>query len=305
MFSEEFLRKLERLALLSRRAIAGQTQGERRSPRRGISVEFADFRPYTSGDDFRRIDWNAYARLERFFIKLYIEEEDLTVHLLVDCSDSMRWGEPQKLSYALQAAGALGYLSLLGLDRVTINLLGSPHQGGSAGYLPPIRGRRSALHLFQFLEQVPIQPAASPGTAWVAQPQRLAEYAANARLPGPAILFSDLMDDGWQQGLTALAQRGYEVTVLHLLAPDELDPEQFADPPLLGDFRLLDRESHHPIEITADFLTLTRYRQRLEAWQTEWRHFCHARGMQYISLDTRLPLDELLFGWLRKYGVLR
>jgi hypothetical protein len=105
---------------------AGQTQGERRSPKRGQSVEFSDFRPYVAGDDFRRIDWNAYARLERFFIKLFVEEEDLAVHLLVDASRSMDWGEPNKLWYATRVAGALGYIALAGLDRVTVTAMGSP-----------------------------------------------------------------------------------------------------------------------------------------------------------------------------------
>ena len=113
LFDEAFLRRLERLAVLSRRAMAGQMQGERRSPKRGQSVEFADFRPYAPGDDFRRIDWNAYARLERFFLKLFVEEQDLTVHLLVDTSPSMDWGEPNKLRFALRAAGALGYVALV------------------------------------------------------------------------------------------------------------------------------------------------------------------------------------------------
>jgi len=123
-FEEGFLRRLERLALIARQASAGKTQGERRSQKRGQSVEFSDFRPYVAGDDFRRIDWNAYARLERFFIKLFVEEEDLTVHLLIDASRSMRWGEPQKLWYAAQVAGALGYIALTGLDRVTVTAVG-------------------------------------------------------------------------------------------------------------------------------------------------------------------------------------
>ena len=105
LFDESFLRRLERLALIARHTSAGQMQGERRSPKRGQSVEFSDFRPYTTGDDFRRIDWNAYARLERFFIKLFVEEEDLAVHLLVDGSRSMNWGEPNKLAYAVRVAG--------------------------------------------------------------------------------------------------------------------------------------------------------------------------------------------------------
>ena len=141
LFDEPFLRKLERLALLSRRAMAGHYQGERRSPKRGQSVEFADFRPYTPGDDFRRIDWNAYARLERFFIKLFVEEEDLTVHLLVDASRSMDWGEPNKLWYAARAAGALGYVALAGLDRVTVTALGKD-QEDNRSHFPPRRGKQ-------------------------------------------------------------------------------------------------------------------------------------------------------------------
>ena len=138
LFDEAFLRRLEQLAILSRQALSGQMQGERRSAKRGQSVEFADFRPYALGDDFRRIDWNAYARLERFFIKLFVSEEDVTVHLLVDVSRSMDWGTPHKLDYALRAAGALGYVALVGLDRVTVTALGHPAPQNGAGYLAPV-----------------------------------------------------------------------------------------------------------------------------------------------------------------------
>jgi uncharacterized protein (DUF58 family) len=217
LFDETFLRKLERLAVLSRRAMAGQLQGERHSPKRGQSVEFADFRPYAPGDDFRRIDWNAYARLERFFIKLFVEEEDLTVHLLVDTSRSMDWGQPNKLWYAVRAAAALGYVTLAGLDRVTVTAFGRGEDNGSR-YFPPRRGKQQASALFSFL-----QALAAGGRADLAP--RLRAYAAAAVQPGPLLLFSDLMDDGWSDGLRALASRGFEVTVLHILAPDEVNPE--------------------------------------------------------------------------------
>ena len=163
LFDETFLRKLERLAILSRRAMAGQLQGERRSPKRGQSVEFADYRPYTPGDDFRRIDWNAYARLERFFIKLFIEEEDLTVHLLVDTSRSMDWGQPNKLWYAVRAAGALGYVALVGLDRVTVTAFGGS-ENGYVNYLSPRRGKGQALALFSFLGALTAHEPAAPET---------------------------------------------------------------------------------------------------------------------------------------------
>ncbi|MBX3000906.1 MAG: DUF58 domain-containing protein [Caldilineaceae bacterium] len=285
LFDETFLRKLDRLAILSRRALAGQIQGERRSPKRGQSVEFADYRPYAPGDDFRRIDWNAYGRLERFFIKLFVEEEDLLVHLLVDASRSMDWGEPNKLEYGVRAAGALGYISLAGLDRVTVTAL------GGRGHLTPRRGRAQALPLFTFLQNL-----TGAGEARLAA--SLKSYAAGAHQPGPLMLISDLMDDGWAEGLRALAARGFDVTVLHVLAPAEVDPA------LGGDLKLIDAETGAAVEITADYDLLQRYRQSVVTWQRELRDFCGVRGIHYVPVMTSLPFEELLFSLLRQRGVL-
>ncbi|HSJ53411.1 MAG TPA: DUF58 domain-containing protein [Anaerolineae bacterium] len=309
LFDEPFLRRLERLAVLSRQAMAGQTQGERRSPKRGQSVEFADFRPYAPGDDFRRIDWNAYARLERFFLKLFVEEEDLTVHLLVDVSRSMDWGEPNKLWYALRAAGALGYVALAGLDRVTVTALsGDRRPNGNAGYFPAHRGKQQASALFQFLAGLNAGGSTDLGRS-------LSRYAAAANQPGPLILLSDLFDSAPQSphsaqgagqssslpaaGLTALASRGFEVTLLHILAPDEANPD------LAGDLKLRDLETGAEVEITADDDLLRRYREGLAAWQQDLRRFCGARGMHYVPVETTVPIEELLFAWLRRQGVLK
>jgi uncharacterized protein (DUF58 family) len=305
LFDEPFLRKLERLALLSRRAMAGQMQGERLSPKRGQSVEFADFRPYSRGDDFRRIDWNAYARLERFYIKLFVEEEDLTVHVLLDASRSMDWGEPNKLWYAVRAAGALGYVVLSGLDRVTVTALGSEQQGGGS-FFPPARGKRQAMPLFAFLQAFTRPVTVGAGRAPAFQSSALPRYAAS-HSPGPLILVSDLLEDGWQEGLGALAARGFEVTVLHVLSPDEIDPERAA---WLGegasrDVKLLDVESGAGVEITADYETIQRYRQGVNAWRDELGRFCSARGIQYVPVETSVPFEELLFALLRQRGVLR
>jgi uncharacterized protein (DUF58 family) len=275
--------------------MAGQLQGERRSPKRGQSVEFADFRPYAAGDDFRRIDWNAYARLERFFIKLFVEEEDLNVHLLVDTSASMDWGEPNKLWYAVRAAAALGYISLAGLDRVTVTALGE----AGPGYFPPRRGKAQAFALFAFLSALAAGGRTNLGP-------RLKSYAASARLPGPLLLCSDLMDDTWADGLRALAGRGFEITVLHLLSPDEADPARagWLGEGLSGDFKLLDKETGAEVEISAGDDLLERYRAGLDAWRAELRAFCAARGIHYVPVETTLPFEDLLFSWLRTQGVL-
>jgi uncharacterized protein (DUF58 family) len=301
-FDESFLRRLERVALVARRASAGQTQGERRSPKRGQSVEFSDFRPYVAGDDFRRIDWNAYARLERFFIKLFVEEEDLAVHLLVDTSRSMRWGNPDKLWYAAHVAGALGYIALDGLDRVTVTAIGS--NGNGAGYFPPHRGKRQALALFDFLQSLSEDPGTSASAGSVFNPDQALRVYANTRAPagsqpGSLVLLSDLLHEGWTEGLRALATRGFEISVIHVLAPEELNPD------LNGDLKLIDSEDASAVEITADYDLLARYKQGLSAWQADLQRFCSARGILYIPLTTAMPLNELLFAWLERQGMLR
>ncbi len=286
----ETLARLERLTLLSRRALAGQLQGERRSPKRGQSIEFADFRPYTPGDDFRRIDWNAYARLERLFIKLFVEEEDLTVHLLVDTSRSMDWGEPNKLHFAKQAAAALGYVALHGLDRVTVTAFAP--DGAPAPRFPARRGKAAAPALFAFLESLPLSPRTDLGP-------RLARYAFRAVQRGPALLLSDLLDPTWRDGLHALAARGFEVTLLHVLSPQERDPD------LHGDLKLRDAESGETLELSADGSTLRRYRQTLAAWEREVAAFCRSRGILHLPVSSDTPLETLLFAHLAARGLVR
>jgi uncharacterized protein (DUF58 family) len=306
LFSENFLRRLETLALLYRQAARSPMQGERRSTQRGQSVEFSDFRPYAPGDDFRRIDWNAYARLERLFLKLFVEEVDIHVHLLIDASRSMDWGEPNKLDFGLRLAGALGFVALAGLDRVSVLALGNPGNGSSAATrrLPAVRGKRSAVTLFSFLQSLqehrPGPGAPEPGAARAASPAAaINQYAAVAAQPGPLLLFSDLMDDGWQPGLTRLAGKGFEITLLHILSPEEIDPT------LDGDFKLIDSENGAEVEISANYDSLARYRGLLKDWQEDWRRFCAARGMHYVPVLTTESLEDVLFARLPQGGLLR
>jgi uncharacterized protein (DUF58 family) len=288
LFDSAFLRKLDRLALLTRRAMAGEIQGERRSPRRGSSVEFADFRPYAIGDDFRQIDWNLYARMERFFLKLFVAEEELTIHLLVDNTASMDWGEPNKFLYARRAAGAFGYVALSSLDRVTVTAFAS----GAARQLPGVRGKRGALPLFDFLQKLPAGGGGSLLTT-------CRHYIQTARNAGPLLLCSDLMDPGWKDALRALSSRPFEITILHILAPQEIQPA------LDGDFRLIDAEGGEPIEITADLDVLRRYDENLRAWRAEIESFCNGRSINYLFVNTAVPVEEFVLSTLRKRGVLR
>ncbi|HTI30193.1 MAG TPA: DUF58 domain-containing protein [Methylomirabilota bacterium] len=287
LFDEAFLRRLEQLELASRRLTAGRMKGERRSVRRGQSVEFADYRNYSAGDDLRQLDWNVYARLERLFIKLFVEEEDVTVHVLVDASRSMDFGEPNKLTFARRAAGALAYLGLAHLDRVSVAFLGE----GRALSLRPLRGKARVFEVFKFLSEP--RPERLTGLAAAAR-----DYASRIRGRGPLILVSDLLDPGYLDALRDLAGTRCQLSVLHVLAPEELDPDV---PP---DARLVDNETGHGIEVTGDDDLVDRYRARLGEWQEELATFCSRRGGAYVSVASDLDLADLLFDVMRRRRVI-
>lgn len=286
LFDETFLRRLEQLELASRRLTAGRMKGERRSVRRGQSVEFADYRNYAAGDDLRQLDWNAYARLEKLFVKLFVEEEDVTVHVLVDASRSMDYGEPNKLDAARRAAAALGYLGLASMDRVSVAFLGD----GAASQMRPIRGKHRAMELFRFLTE----PRAERLTGLAAAARA---YASRMRGTGPLLLISDLMDPGYLDAMRDLAGTRCQLSVLHLLAPDELEPE------VAPDARLIDNETGHGVEVSGDDDLVDRYRARLGEWQAEIGSFVAKRGGAYVVVPSDLDLADLLFDVLRRRRV--
>jgi uncharacterized protein (DUF58 family) len=288
LFDPAFLVRLDRLALITKRAVVGELPGERRSPKRGASVEFADFKPYVTGDDFRQIDWNLYARMERFFLKLFVAEEEVTIHLLVDTSRSMDWGDPNKLQYAKRTTGALGYIALSNLDRVTVTAFGQERETR----MPPQRSKRGVVPLFNFLTD--LRPGAA--TQFAAVCRRYAQTATNV---GPLLLCSDLMDAEWQAGLSALVSRRFEITLLHILAPQEISPQ------LEGDIRLVDAEGGPPVDLTADLDLLQRYQQNLASWRNEISEYCNTRSISYIPIETNHPIEELLLGLLRQRGLVR
>ena len=288
VFDEGFLRQLERLLLVTRRPVRGGLKGVRRSTKRGISVEFADYRDYTLGDDLRQLDWNIYARLERLFIKLFIEEEDVTVHLLVDASASMDVGTPNKLLFAKRAAAALAYVGLASYDRVSVAVL----QGRAARRFPAVRGKGRIFRVMADLSGA--RAAAGPTDLHAAA----RHYAAQVRARGPLILISDLFDPAAAQAIAELAGTRSEVVVLHVLSPDELDP------PLAGELRLVDAETAGGIDITADLTTLDAYKRRLADWRAALDEAAAKRRAAYVPVDSTLPLAELVFAELRRRRVL-
>jgi uncharacterized protein (DUF58 family) len=291
-FDEKTLRRLDRLALVASQVRAGQIKGERRSTKRGTSIEFADYRDYVRGDDLRRVDWNVYARLERPFIKLLEEEEDLAVHLLLDASRSMDYGaeDQNKLCYAQRLAAALAYIALAAGDRVTLTVLRGADVAGQFG---PARGRGHTLRLLQFLEELDADGMTALDAA-------LRNYALAARRPGLAFLLSDLFSRaGYRDGLSQLQGRGYEVSVLHLLAPEEIDP------PLAGDLRLIDAETGDGQDVTLDGGLRDLYRRRVAAWRDEIEAHCLKRRVNYVPVTTDLAWDELVLYHLRRRGLIK
>ena len=302
LFDDATLRTLERLSLWAESVRVGVMKGDRRSRRRGTSIEFADYRDYTQGDDLRRLDWNALARLERPFIKLTEEEEDLAVHLLIDTSDSMNWppddagAAENKLHYALRLAGALGTIGLTSGDLVDVTLFDSAGQSTWG----PFRGRQNGWPLLQFLEAhlaardkggAPRQTALDPA---------LRRYAQRARRPGLLFLLSDLFSSSdSREGVVALSARGHEVVLLHLLSPDE------AAPALTGDLKLIDVETGEAAEVSLDPLLLDEYVARLADWQEGWRRFCGPRAIHYTNIVTDQPWDVVIHSALRREGVIR
>ena len=297
LFDETTLRKLEQLTLVADRVRVGMMKGDRRSAKRGTSIEFADFRNYTRGDDLRRLDWNVFARLERPFIKLLEEEEDLAVHLLVDASKSMDWPEtgetdesdPHKLNFALRVAGALGHISLATGDNVNVTLI---HSRDNERW-GPSRGKQNSLRLLNFLDQ-------REGGGITDLNGALREYALRGGRPGLAFILSDLLSpDGYQGGVDALLSRGYEVGLIHILSPDEQQPEAS------GDMKLIDVETGAESEITLDQPTLELYLQRMQEWQGEIAAYCSARQVHYIPVTSDMPWDRLILQTLRQKGVVR
>ena len=288
VFDEAFLRQLERLLLLMRSPVRGGLKGGRRSVKRGQSVEFADYRDYALGDDLRQLDWNVYARLERLFVKLFVEEEDVTVTLLIDASASMASGHPEKLLFAKRAAAALGYIGLASEDRVAVSAL----VGRTARRRAALRGSGRVFRLLADLSA--IEAVDGPTDLVVAARHAAAQLHGR----GVVVLLSDLLDPAADKVIRELAATGSELIVLHILSPDELDP------PLEGDLRLVDAETGAQVDITADLATIDAYKARLAAWKAGFADLAAKRRASYVDLASDVNLADLMFAELRRRRVL-
>jgi uncharacterized protein (DUF58 family) len=308
LLDSAMMARLGQLDLTSRKMFAGKLKGERRSKKRGESVEFADHRQYNVGDDLRHIDWNIYGRLDRFFMKLFVEEEDLSLHLVIDASESSDCGEPNKFFYMQQVALALGYIGLVNLNRVAVTTIGGTMRTGEedaesrvAGgdevspmhTIRDLRGKRRLHDLGRFL--CAIEPGGRSDFAEVAK-----RIALSRRGRGVMVVLSDyFMKEGYETGLRLLVGRGYDLFALQILSPQEVEPD------IKGDLRLRDVEDGDMAEVTISAPLLKKYKQILASYCTELREFCARREITSFTIRSDTPVDSLVLDYLRRRGLLR
>ncbi len=284
-----FLGRLEQLELVSRKIFLGRLKGERRSKRKGQSVEFADYRNYVKGDDLRFLDWNLFARLDRLFIRLFLEEEDLHFYLLIDNSLSMDFGTPSKLHYARQVAAALAFVGLVNMDRVVIEVFNDR----LVQTMPAARGRRSLWRVLDFLQK--IEPAGPSDLR-----RSLRSFSLKCSGKGIVVLLSDLMDKGgYEDALRYLVARQLDIYVIQVLCQEEIEPE------IVGDLQLVDVEDEDVAEITVSGALLKRYKQNLAAFRASIHEFCTRRGVSYLFTSNQVPFDRLVLTYLRQRGLVR
>ncbi|HEY3964243.1 MAG TPA: DUF58 domain-containing protein [Planctomycetaceae bacterium] len=289
LLEPKFLARLEQLELVSRKIFVGRMKGERLSKRKGQSVEFADYKNYVVGDDLRHLDWNLFARLDRLFIRLFLEEEDLHVYLLIDSSLSMDFGSPTKLRFAKQFVAALGFIGLVNQDRVVVEAFNDELTQTT----PALRGRKSLWRLIEFLNGV--QPAGSSDLT-----KAMRSFSLRASGKGVVVVIGDFMDKGgYEEALRYLVARQMDVYVVQVLSPEEIDPE------VAGDLKLVDVEDQDVAEITVSRALLKRYKDNLAAYRAQLYEFCTRRGVACLFTSTQVPFETLVLTYLRQRGLVR
>jgi len=289
LLDPQFLARLEQLELVSRKIFLGRLKGQRRSKRKGQSVEFADYRNYVVGDDLRFLDWNLYARLDKLFLRLFMEEEDLHFYMLIDNSLSMEFGTPTKLHFAKQIAAALGFIGLVNLDRVMIEAFNDR----LTQTMPSMRGRRSLWRMLDFLQK--LEPAGPSDLK-----KSLRSFSIKCSGKGIVIVLSDFMDkNGYEEALRYLVARQLDIYVIQILSHEEIDPE------IVGDLKLVDIEDEDVAEITVSGPLLKRYKQNLAAFRAGIHEFCSRRGVTYLFTSNQVPFDRLVLTYLRQRGLVR
>ncbi len=295
LFDDDFQRKLDYLALVSRRVFSGRLRAERRTKKSGSGVEFADHRDYQPGDDFRSLDWNVYQRFDRLLVRLYEEEEDLAIYFILDTSASMAFGErgerdhARKLAYAKKVVAALAYVGLANLDRVSIVTTSDR----VLERMPETRGKARIFKAFRFLREVQADGVTDLGDA-------LKTFVAQNKRRGLAVLVSDLYDPaGFEKGINVLRYNKFDPFVVHIVDPAE------ARPRLHGDVLLYDCETGAEREVTVTARVLERFAQAHARYMADVERFCATHQVPYVAASVDVAFDELILRVFRRGGFLK
>jgi uncharacterized protein (DUF58 family) len=289
LFDDDFQRKLEYLALVSRRVFAGRIRAERRTKKSGSGVEFADHRDYQPGDDFRYLDWNVYQRFEKLLVRLYEEEEDLAIYFILDTSASMAFGDGKKLRYAKKVCAALAYVGLANLDRVTIVTTSDRVMER----MPETRGKARIFKAFRFLREVQAEGTTDLGDA-------MKTFVAQNKRRGLAVLVSDLYDPrGFEKGINVLRYNKFDPFVVHVTDPGEGKPK------LNGDVLVYDCETGDEREVTVTAKVLSRFGEAYAAYLADIDRFCATHQVPFVTASVDVAFDELILRVFRRGGFLR
>ena len=281
-FENEFLKKLEYLHVVSKRAFAGQNRADRLTPKRGRGLEFADHRPYTPGDDFRHIDWKAYKRLNRLLLRLFDEERDLPIYLMLDVSRSM--AEPAKFDLARRIAAALCYIGLVHLDKLTI----LPFGRGLGHESLAGRGKGRIFRIFELLERM---EAAGPTDLR----ESFKEFASRPRQMGLTVIISDFLDPGgFEAGLKILRTIGHDVFVVHIASERDRDPGAW------GEVRFVDVETGDLREVDVTPALTSAYAEAWQALASDLQQFCGRYNIGYVRADADRPFEEIILKAFRQ-----
>ena len=290
LFDKDFLEKLEYLYLISKKILSGQNRAERRTRKVGSGIEFADYREYAPGDDIRHIDWTLYARLEKLFLRMFEEEEDLYVYILLDISPSMKMSQPSRMDYALRVAASLAYITLSNLDRVSLMTFGEKVEGR----LPPSRGKANIFKVLKFLERIP-----EIKTSGTNAEESLRAFVHQNKRRGIAVLISDFYDEaGFQEALNYLRYYRYEIFAIQLYDERELDLS------LRGDVELIDHETGERISTTLSPRLIKAYQDAFQQFCEELEGHCLKREVTLFRTSIQIPFEDLVLDIFRRGGFL-
>jgi len=283
IFDKTFLKTLKLLNIVTRKVFTGQGQGLRRTFSKGTSIEFSDYRKYVEGDDLRFIDWNLYARLDKVFIKLFHNEENLNVYIMVDSSRSMAFGTPSKIDYAKKLAAAISYIALVKFDRVQI----IDFANGIKNRLKPVEGPKKVIKAFEQISE--IKPSGRTNLL------RAVEELFKHRLKSGVIyIISDFMEkrvdyyERFERALKLLIYHGFEVNFIQVLLDEEANPLK------RGNFKFVDSESGESMEITVSQDVINKYMELLNEWMDFLTKTAKKVRANFIKTTTQIPFENIL-----------